>query len=97
MHPATSFLPRRWSFTDNIYNYDNYLIRDDAHVLASVRTDSYTGDTMRGSAPYYDHPIAWCSTYYGAEPYGCAEISKGPLRCLETVLATIANSCSTLV
>jgi len=52
-HPATVRLPKRWTVTDEWYNFTSNP-RDRVHVLATVDETTYAGGAM-GS----DHPIEW--------------------------------------
>jgi len=53
-HPSTTPLPKRWSRTDEWYNFISSP-RGKVRVLASLDETTYKGGTM-GT----DHPIAWC-------------------------------------
>ncbi len=63
IHPATEFLPRRWSHTDEWYNY-RANPRGRVHVLAVLDEESYEGGTQ-GT----DHPIAWCHDFDGGRAW----------------------------
>ncbi|MCE9558616.1 MAG: ThuA domain-containing protein [Armatimonadetes bacterium] len=54
-HPTTSFLPKVWERTDELYNYKANP-RKNVKVLASYDEKSYKGGTMG------DHPIMWHHT-----------------------------------
>ncbi len=62
-HPATRRLPSRWVHVDEWYNYKANP-REDVHVLATVREESYEGGTMG-----HDHPIAWAHEYDGGRAF----------------------------
>lgn len=51
-HPATSFLPEKWSRTDEWYNYKN--ISENIHILAYLDENSY-----KGGENGEKHPIIW--------------------------------------
>lgn len=53
-HPSTAPLPRRWSRTDEWYNFIASP-RGQVRVLATLDETTYKGGTMGA-----DHPIAWC-------------------------------------
>ncbi len=53
-HPSTAPLPRRWSRTDEWYNFIASP-RGRVRVLASLDEKTYDGGTMGD-----DHPIVWC-------------------------------------
>jgi cytochrome c len=55
-HPATRPLPRRWTRTDEWYNFAP---EPDAHVLATLDEREY--EEADGSAAADAHPIAWCT------------------------------------
>jgi cytochrome c len=60
-HPSTAGLPRRWTRTDEWYNFDR-LPRRGIRVLATLDETSYAaGDGAMGSP----HPIAWSHTLLG--------------------------------
>lgn len=62
-HPSTSHLPRRWTRTDEWYNYQTNP-RGEVHVLATLDEGSYSGGNMGA-----DHPIAWCHGYDGGRAW----------------------------
>jgi type 1 glutamine amidotransferase len=53
-HPSTETLPKRWSRTDEWYNFITSP-RGKVRVLASLDETTYKGGTMGN-----DHPVAWC-------------------------------------
>jgi type 1 glutamine amidotransferase len=53
-HPSTAPLPKRWSRTDEWYNFIASP-RSKVRVLASLDETTYKGGTMGK-----DHPVAWC-------------------------------------
>lgn len=56
-HPAMAFLPARWTWRDEWYNFDtNPRTVPGVRVLATVDEATYTGGTMGD-----DHPIVWCA------------------------------------
>ncbi|WP_407561879.1 ThuA domain-containing protein [Streptomyces sp. 184] len=61
--PATAHLPRRWTRTDEWYDY-RASPRADVKVLAALDETSYTGGTMGA-----DHPITWCQDYAGGRSW----------------------------
>ena len=52
-HPATAHLPKKWTRTDEWYNFKEF--PEHVEVLAYLDTDSYQGSTMKGK-----HPAIWC-------------------------------------
>ncbi|MDE0961237.1 MAG: ThuA domain-containing protein [Planctomycetota bacterium] len=52
-HPATAHLPKKWSRSDEWYNFKKF--PEHVEVLAYLDTDSYEGSTMKGK-----HPAIWC-------------------------------------
>lgn len=62
-HPSTAHLDRRWTRTDEWYNFQSNP-RGDVHVLMTLDEDTYAGGTM-GT----DHPIAWCHDYDGGRSW----------------------------
>ncbi len=62
-HPSTEHLPRRWTRTDEWYNFRTNP-RGRVHVLMTVGEDTYSGGTMGA-----DHPIAWCHAYDGGRAW----------------------------
>jgi len=62
-HAATAHLPRRWSRTDEWYDFRTNP-RADVHVVATLDEASYAGGGM-GT----DHPIAWCGEYDGGRAF----------------------------
>jgi len=55
-HPAMMHLPRKWTRTDEWYNFKK-LPGEGVRILAWLDTDSYQGSSMPGK-----HPAAWCHT-----------------------------------
>lgn len=56
-HPATAFLPKRWTWRDEWYNFEtNPRSVPGIRILATVDEATYTGSTMGD-----DHPIVWCA------------------------------------
>lgn len=53
-HPATAGLPRRWTITDELYNFEP---EPRARVLATLDEREY--DEFDGTAGADPHPIAW--------------------------------------
>ena len=65
VHPSTASLPRRWSRTDEWYQFQTNP-RSDAHVLMTVDERTYSaGAATMG----FDHPIAWCHAYGGGRAW----------------------------
>ena len=64
-HPSTVGLPRRWSRTDEWYNFTRNP-RPTVHVLATLDETSYSpGEGAMGP----DHPIAWSHAYQGGRAW----------------------------
>ncbi len=63
VHPSTETLPRRWTRTDEWYNYQANP-RGDVHVLATLDENTYTG-----GEDGFDHPISWCHNYDGGRSW----------------------------
>ena len=61
-HPATSFLPDRWEFKDEWYNFKD--ISPDIKVLANLDETSYEGG-KNGK----NHPIAWYHEFDGGRSF----------------------------
>jgi len=62
-HPSTAMLPKRWTRTDEWYNFRSNP-RSTVHVLATLDEATYDGGAMG-----YDHPIAWCHDYEGGRAW----------------------------
>jgi cytochrome c len=62
-HPSTAGLPRRWTRTDEWYNF-RANPRGSVHVLATLDESTYSGGAM---GP--DHPIAWCHRFKGGRAW----------------------------
>jgi len=62
-HSSTSFLPPRWTRTDEWYNFRNMV--PDLQVLATLDESTYSG----GSHAPNPHPIAWYHTYDGGRAF----------------------------
>ena len=62
-HPSTRALPRRWTRTDEWYNFAADP-RGGVHVLALLDESTYSGGTMGA-----DHPIAWCHRVKGGRAW----------------------------
>ena len=62
-HPSTEFLSRRWTHTDEWYNY-RANPRGRVHVLAVLDEASYEGGNQG-----IDHPIAWCHNFDGGRAW----------------------------
>ena len=62
-HSSTRMLPRKWSRTDEWYNY-RASPRGRVRVLAVLDEGSYEGGDMPD-----DHPIAWCQEYDGGRAW----------------------------
>jgi uncharacterized protein len=58
-HPATSHLPRAWTWYDEWYAF-RANPRPRVRVLLTVDEATYDGGTMGA-----DHPVAWCHEYGG--------------------------------
>jgi uncharacterized protein len=56
-HPATAHLPKRWSWTDEWYDFDP-LPDASARVLATADETSYQGGRNSDGA---GHPLVWCT------------------------------------
>jgi cytochrome c len=64
-HPSTAGLPRRWTRTDEWYNFARNP-RGSVRVLATMDEASYApGDGAMGA----DHPIAWAHEYQGGRAW----------------------------
>jgi type 1 glutamine amidotransferase len=64
-HPSTVGLPRRWTRTDEWYNFARNP-RADVRVLAAVDESSYSpGPGAMGS----DHPVAWAHEFEGGRAW----------------------------
>jgi cytochrome c len=64
-HPSTSSLPRKWTRTDEWYNFRTDP-RPSVHVLLTIDETSYDpGDGAMGS----DHPVAWWHNYDGGRAW----------------------------
>jgi cytochrome c len=100
-HPSMRALPRRWTRTDEWYNYRSNP-RGTVHVLATLDERSYDvgGD---GMGP--DHPITWCQDYDGGrswytglghtkESYTEPEFLKTLLGGLRTAAGVVQADCS---
>jgi cytochrome c len=61
-HPSTSFLPEKWTKTDEFYSYRN--LNPNTHVLMTIDEDSYEGGAKIGN-----HPMAWYHDYDGGRAY----------------------------
>jgi len=64
-HPSMRSLPRRWTRTDEWYNYQANP-RGAVHVLATLDERSYDVGAD-GMGP--DHPIIWCQDYDGGRSW----------------------------
>jgi type 1 glutamine amidotransferase len=62
-HPSTRHLPRRWTRTDEWYNFAANP-RGRVHVCAVLDESTYSGGTMGA-----DHPIAWCHRFKGGRAW----------------------------
>ncbi|HKE99278.1 MAG TPA: ThuA domain-containing protein [Actinomycetes bacterium] len=62
-HPSTRSLPRRWTRTDEWYNF-RASPRGRARVLLTLDEATYQGGTMGA-----DHPVAWCRRYAGGRSW----------------------------
>jgi type 1 glutamine amidotransferase len=62
-HPSTRALPRRWTRTDEWYNFAADP-RGRVHVLALLDESTYSGGTMAA-----DHPIVWCHRSKGGRAW----------------------------
>ncbi len=101
-HPSMRALPRRWTRTDEWYNYRSNP-RGTVHVLATLDERSYdVGDDGMGP----DHPITWCQDYDGGrswytglghtkESYTEPEFLKTLLGGLRTAAGVVPADCST--
>lgn len=64
-HPSTAGLPRRWTRTDEWYNFARNPRRS-VHVLGTLDETSYAaGDGAMGA----DHPIAWSHRFQGGRAW----------------------------
>ncbi|WP_416864102.1 MAG: ThuA domain-containing protein [Imperialibacter sp.] len=61
-HPSTSFLPEKWTKTDEFYSYRN--LNPNTHVVMTIDEDSYEGGAKIGN-----HPMAWYHDYDGGRAY----------------------------
>ncbi len=62
-HPATAFLEKTWTKTDEWYNFKS--INPDVNVLLTIDETSYEGGT-HGTA---SHPMAWYHEYDGGRAF----------------------------
>ena len=62
-HPSTRRLPRRWTRTDEWYDF-RAQPRRGVRVLALLDESTYAGGTMGGR-----HPIAWCRRFQGGRSW----------------------------
>ena len=100
-HPSMRTLPRRWTRTDEWYNYRSNP-RGTVRVLATLDERSYdVGDDGMGP----DHPITWCQDYDGGrswytglghtkESYTEPEFLKMLLGGLRTAAGVVPADCS---
>lgn len=61
-HPATHFLPRRWTRTDEWYSFRDF--NEEVNVLMTIDKESYQG----GADTDY-HPMAWYHEYDGGRAF----------------------------
>ncbi|EPR66447.1 ThuA domain-containing protein [Cyclobacterium qasimii] len=61
-NPSTSFLPEKWTRTDEWYSYKN--LNPDVNVLITLDESSYQGGEDMG-----EHPIAWYHEYDGGRAF----------------------------
>ncbi len=61
-HPSTSFLPEKWTRTDEWYSYR--YTNPDVNKLLTLDENSYKGGADTG-----DHPIAWYHEYDGGRAF----------------------------
>ena len=62
-HPSTRGLPRRWTRTDEWYDY-RAQPRRGVRVLALLDESTYSGGSMGAR-----HPIAWCRRFQGGRSW----------------------------
>jgi type 1 glutamine amidotransferase len=100
-HPSMRSLPRRWTRTDEWYNYQANP-RGTVHVLATLDERSYDVGAD-GMGP--DHPIIWCQDYDGGrswytglghtkESYTEPEFLKTLLGGLRTAAGAVQADCA---
>ncbi len=68
-HPSTVGLPKRWTRTDEWYNFrtpNTLTTRNKLHVLASLDETTYAPGA---GAMGVEHPIAWCQDYDGGRSW----------------------------
>src|ERR1051326_1151325 len=81
-HPSTATLPRRWSRTDEWYNFQSNP-RGAVHVLATVDETTYSPGV---GAMGFDHPISWCHNFDGGRAwYTFQSNPRGAVHVLATV------------
>ena len=61
-NPSTSFLPEKWTRTDEWYSYKNF--NSEVNVLITLDENSYQGGKDMGK-----HPIAWYHEYDGGRAF----------------------------
>lgn len=61
-HPATQFLPDRWTRTDEWYNFKQ--LPSNVRVLLTIDESTYDGGANGDF-----HPMAWCQTYDGGRTF----------------------------
>lgn len=68
-HPATEHLEPKFSFTDEIYNFDRNPRRDNSILLTVDETGFIYPNTDRGPSMGADHPIAWYKEFEGGRSF----------------------------
>jgi len=65
VHPSTAALPRRWTRTDEWYNFQSNP-RGAVHVLATLDETTYSPGV---GAMGFDHPVSWCHNFNGGRAW----------------------------
>ncbi|MBD8488083.1 ThuA domain-containing protein [Echinicola sp. CAU 1574] len=68
-HPSTYHLAKKWLWTDELYEYQNF--NEDVHILLQLDENTYDTGARNGKKMGMGavHPIAWCHEYDGGRVF----------------------------